>query len=72
MTGPLGESCIRLPAERLQLRAVLAALSGDLQAAAEALAEGLRLNPDDWGALLLLLDCLLPGTVQTPRSGLRS
>ncbi|PNW76761.1 hypothetical protein CHLRE_11g475050v5 [Chlamydomonas reinhardtii] len=69
VTGPLGESCIRLPAERLQLRAVLAALSGDLQAAAEALAEGLRLNPDDWGALLLLLDCLLPGTVQTPRSG---
>ncbi|KAG2423858.1 hypothetical protein HXX76_015018 [Chlamydomonas incerta] len=64
VTGPLGESCIRLPAERLQLRAVLAALSGDLQAGAEALAEGLRLNPDDWGALLLLLDCLLPGTVQ--------
>ncbi|GLC46898.1 hypothetical protein PLESTB_001281700 [Pleodorina starrii] len=65
VSGPLGASAIRLPAERLQLRAVLSGLSGDLEGAAGLLREGLELNPDDWGALLLLLDCLLPGTAAT-------
>lgn len=60
VAGPLGAAALRLPSERLQLRAVLSALSGDLGAASELLREGLRLNPDDWGALLLLLDCMLP------------
>ncbi len=62
VAGPLGAAALRLPSERLQLRAVLSALSGDLGAASELLREGLRLNPDDWGALLLLLDCMLPHT----------
>ncbi|GFR48749.1 hypothetical protein Agub_g10707 [Astrephomene gubernaculifera] len=62
VSGPLGASALRLPAERLQLRGVLAALAGQLGGAAEALREALGMQSDDWGALLLLLDCLLPGT----------
>ncbi|GLI65101.1 hypothetical protein VaNZ11_008542 [Volvox africanus] len=69
VSGPLGASALRLPAERLQLRAVLSALSGDLPAASELLREGLRLNPDDWGALQLLLDCMLPGTAASVTRG---
>ncbi|EFJ39524.1 hypothetical protein VOLCADRAFT_100863 [Volvox carteri f. nagariensis] len=69
VSGPLGASALRLPAERLQLRAVLSALSGDLEAASELLREGLTLNPDDWGALLLLLDCMLPGTAASVTRG---
>ncbi|KXZ48272.1 hypothetical protein GPECTOR_29g5 [Gonium pectorale] len=62
VSGPHGASCLRLPAERLQLQAVLAALAGDIAAGAALLREGLSHQPDDWGALCLLLDCMLPGT----------
>ncbi|KAG2494621.1 hypothetical protein HYH03_007140 [Edaphochlamys debaryana] len=68
VSGPLGESALRMPGERLQLRAALAAAAGDPGAGAALLAEGLRANPDDWGALCLLLDCLLPGTAPGAQS----
>ena len=58
VTGPLGDAAA-MAAERAHLRAVLSMACGDAAAAAAALQEQLRSNPDDWATLQLYCDCVL-------------
>lgn len=58
VTGPLGDAAA-MAAERAHLRAALSMACGDTAAAAAALQEQLRSNPDDWATLQLYCDCVL-------------
>ncbi|MEW5318613.1 MAG: hypothetical protein WDW38_009823 [Sanguina aurantia] len=61
VNGPAG-SAILLPSEHTHFRAATRMAAGDLGKAGALLMSALEENPDDWSSLLLLLDCMLPGS----------
>ncbi|GBF93925.1 hypothetical protein Rsub_06174 [Raphidocelis subcapitata] len=59
LDGPLG-GAFRMAAERRHARAALLSALGRAREAAALYEEAVREQPDDWTALQLYLDCLLP------------
>lgn len=64
LRGPLSSS-LSLSAERREAEAALLLAQGNLPAAAALYQAALQEQPDDWAALMLYLDCVLPATAST-------